>query len=620
MNVFHVVFIATAVAGVAFGRNDMVDTSPETFCDAIDEDIDEDSVSSMLQKNVRTLARSFNANISLPASGQDASVAGNTSESENSTAVSPKSALMLQIATFHNVPSLFATIFNSHKAHLVEIVLLFAIPFASILLMLLDFRTQDLEKKSKRKHSALYSMMSSHSHRTAAAIWQTFIASVVIISIFAICFQSDPRVNKRYEMSFQITEGVCSWIFLMEYCLRLYVIPESNRYRNMTASMARLRWMISVEAMIDFLATFPYFIEIISEGMHPGAGVKLPTLTWLRVFRLFHLFKVSFVSESIDVFVRVLYYNAEILLVALILCMVLVLFLSVLLFILAPKNTKDEDYSSILSCMFLAVMMLTGQGQPPGVLPWYTKIIVCITCIFAVGLFAIQASMLTWGFENEAGRRVKKNHRIRQQRVKAILDGRDPNAEHESSSSEDENEVDSDWEEYEEFVAGVEIEEESDSDQERIVDTHPVNFSDEEKRAMKTLFSEKEGRYVHRLFYYLDVSADGKITKSELEGLDGVNARKLFKRMDKNGKDISKLEFMNWLWSIKNTHSSVVFKMVLEDLLEACKTRKERKDELEDESSMPQEIMDFAKRFKDLQRENQKLKKQIGQLRASKGT
>jgi len=53
---------------------------------------------------------------------------------------------------------------------------------------------------------------------------------------------------------------------------------------------------------------------------------------------------------------------------------------------------------------------LPGQGGPSGKLPWYTQLVVLLTGIFSVAMFAIPASMLTWGFEAEAerlGRRAK---------------------------------------------------------------------------------------------------------------------------------------------------------------------------------------------------------------------
>ena len=54
--------------------------------------------------------------------------------------------------------------------------------------------------------------------------------------------------------------------------------------------------------------------------------------------------------------------------------------------------------------------MLTGQGGPDGDLPWYTKAVVILTGLFSIGMFAIPASMLTWGFEAEAERCAKRTY------------------------------------------------------------------------------------------------------------------------------------------------------------------------------------------------------------------
>jgi hypothetical protein len=58
--------------------------------------------------------------------------------------------------------------------------------------------------------------------------------------------------------------------------------------------------------------------------------------------------------------------------------------------------------------MYLSTMMLTGQGGPDGDLPWYTSGVVLLTGVFSIGMFAIPASMLTWGFEAEAERYAKR--------------------------------------------------------------------------------------------------------------------------------------------------------------------------------------------------------------------
>ena len=63
-----------------------------------------------------------------------------------------------------------------------------------------------------------------------------------------------------------------------------------------------------------------------------------------------------------------------------------------------------SDFESIAKTMVLSTLMLTGQGGPSGDLPWYTQCVVLLTGVFSVAMFAIPASMLTWGFEAEAER------------------------------------------------------------------------------------------------------------------------------------------------------------------------------------------------------------------------
>jgi len=107
---------------------------------------------------------------------------------------------------------------------------------------------------------------------------------------------------------------------------------------------------------------------------------------------------------------RVLYFNRAILHVAMVLGMYLVVITSILMFYLRPRGKDLEyvddptDFESIAKTMVLSTLMLTGQGGPSGQLPWYTQIVVLLTGVFSIAMFAIPASMLTWGFEAEAER------------------------------------------------------------------------------------------------------------------------------------------------------------------------------------------------------------------------
>merc|ERR1719335_821196 len=119
---------------------------------------------------------------------------------------------------------------------------------------------------------------------------------------------------------------------------------------------------------------------------------------------------------------------------------------SVILYYLRPAYDPFDDFKSILACSYLSILMLTGQGIPNGTMPWYTRIIVSVTALFAIAQFAIPASMFTWGFEQEAEHNIIKKFSREQKSAKKELAG-DLEA-IVSSSSSDESDRASEWDGY----------------------------------------------------------------------------------------------------------------------------------------------------------------------------
>jgi len=163
----------------------------------------------------------------------------------------------------------------------------------------------------------------------------------------------------------------------------------------------RLRFMITSSALIDLCATLPYFLEQIF------AGLDLPTLTYLRAFRLLRILKTTGFNEAMKSLCRVFRYNSEILFVAVWIGVGLIFVTAVLMYYLRPRDEINPQFKSLSATIYLSTLMLTGQGGPDGSLPWYTSAVVLLTGIFSIGMFAIPASMLTWGFEGEAERLAK---------------------------------------------------------------------------------------------------------------------------------------------------------------------------------------------------------------------
>ena len=135
---------------------------------------------------------------------------------------------------------------------------------------------------------------------------------------------------------------------------------------------------------------------------------------------------------------------------------------STLLWYLQPPNSTEE-FESIPATFYLSILMLTGQGTPEGVLPWYTKVIVMLTAVFSVPIFVIPSSMLTWGFEAEAERLMKRK-RIRRRKEKLAKknglshpessSSSDSDQDGEYTSEDDENTIEAEYDEYENVVLG----------------------------------------------------------------------------------------------------------------------------------------------------------------------
>jgi len=239
--------------------------------------------------------------------------------------------------------------------------------------------------------------------------------------------------------------------------------------------------MVSFSAIVDACATLPFFIELIFQ-------VELPRLTYLRFFRLLRILKTESFSKAMDSLVRVIYYNREILYVALILGIFLVMFTGILLYYLRPKDDPEGDFRSIGTTMYISTLMLTGQGGPDANnLPWYTKSIVLMTGVFSIGMFAIPASMLTWGFEAEAQRvAVRTKRRIRRGYRSSTSS---------SSDGEDDDDISTSSEEYLNIIAGEE--------------------DDDELLKGKTGLERKSATAALENFKLADIDGSGFVTKRE---------------------------------------------------------------------------------------------------------
>jgi len=202
--------------------------------------------------------------------------------------------------------------------------------------------------------------------------------------------------------------------------------------------------------------------------------------------------------------------------------------------------------------------MLTGQGIPNGIMPWYTRIVVALISLFAIAQFAIPASMLTWGFEQEAERNIVK-FRAREKKIaEKVRAGKQLD---ESSSSSGESDRQEEWEGYLEQVCGSD----SDSDSNKSGSAKKGDGS-LEHAASKLMMAAKlhhslnapELRRVKRIFVKLDEDGDGICSADQVRLLTATDeeAQNLLKQLQAfaGGDEVSMRHFILWLSDIKTTY------------------------------------------------------------------
>ena len=140
------------------------------------------------------------------------------------------------------------------------------------------------------KHSHLYNALNPKSRCQSARLYQQFITTVILFDALVYILSTEPSLQ-IYHRLFYSTEAVTSTIFAIEYFSRLLVCTEKHSYAKYGPIRGRWKYMCSSMAILDALATFPFFVELVS-------GIPLPTLTYLRVFRVLRITRTRSYSQA----------------------------------------------------------------------------------------------------------------------------------------------------------------------------------------------------------------------------------------------------------------------------------------------------------------------------------
>jgi len=187
-------------------------------------------------------------------------------------------------------------------------------------------------------------------------------------------------------------------IFSIEYVLRVWSCIESQRFNHYPHLKARIRYMITPVALIDFIAIAPFYISLF---------IAID-LRYLRLLRVLRLLKLIHYFKSFNIFLTVIAKEFKSIIAAILMMVVLIIVAASLMYTL-ENEAQPEVFINIPESIWWSVVTMTTVGYGD-VTPVTTpgKVVAAFIMLIGVGLVALPAGMLAARFGDELRER-KRN-------------------------------------------------------------------------------------------------------------------------------------------------------------------------------------------------------------------
>jgi voltage-gated potassium channel len=204
-------------------------------------------------------------------------------------------------------------------------------------------------------------------------------------------FDELPLFITRISLVFEV---IITTVFTVEYLARLWTAPLL--YPDLTPARARLRFALSLSALIDLVAIMPSYLALL-------VPLEVHVLRIIRVFRIFRLLKIDRYAKALNSVASAMKATAGQLLSSLVVIFLLLLVASIFMY-LVEHDAQPEVFNNALSGLWWAISTVTTVGYgdiyPVTVVG---KLLGAFVALLGVGLIAIPAGILSAGFAEQQG-------------------------------------------------------------------------------------------------------------------------------------------------------------------------------------------------------------------------
>ena len=183
-------------------------------------------------------------------------------------------------------------------------------------------------------------------------LWDQFFSVLILLNVVAVTLESVEALYEKYDQIFHYFELFSILIFTVEYSLRVWVAPL--KYENgVTAShIARMKYVFSVNGIIDFLSIIPFYLQF----MLPGLDLRI-----LRTLRLLRILKLSTYNSALSDLIEAIREERRSFIAAGYIFVVMFIIASSLIYFAEHQN-HPTHFNSIPDSMYWALITLTTVG------------------------------------------------------------------------------------------------------------------------------------------------------------------------------------------------------------------------------------------------------------------
>ncbi len=201
-----------------------------------------------------------------------------------------------------------------------------------------------------------------------------------------------PMTLKGENLYTRLIELLTGFIFLTDYCVRVYTADFKMGYKSIKAYIV---YVLTPLAIMDLLAIIPVITLFI-----PVSGF----IRLLKLFRFFRVFKLIRYSKTMIVIANVIRKVKSQLLAVLILILIYIFVSAMLVF-----QMEQEIFDSFLDALYWATISITtiGYGDISPVTP-VGRIITMISALVGMAIIALPTGIITAAYMNEINKKKTK--------------------------------------------------------------------------------------------------------------------------------------------------------------------------------------------------------------------